>query len=157
MSTLTVPDFADVERKLHIIARELAMHIKTPEQILAIAQITADEFREYTKLPLFRTLLREHTAVWEGTLNTKQRIQAKADAMVEQALPVYFEEMVDRKGPIAARGELLKTVSKIGTVGATADEDPKGNRVVVNIDLGSTRVQIDKQMPNRQIEGELVA
>lgn len=146
------------DAKLSYIARELAMDIIDLPNILKVANVTHQEFERISKLPRFQRLLESETQAWAGALNTHERVRIKAAYSVEDWLLSAHQDMTNDREPLAARAQVAKLVSSLAGMGlAQANvEGSPGERVTVNINLGTNKLTFEKEITPKVIEGEVV-
>src|SRR5690554_5677415 len=71
------------------IAAELAAGLSDAAAIRERYGITLEQWQALAKSPVFRQMLREAIETFRGDLNAGNRIQKKADIVLEDAIPAY--------------------------------------------------------------------
>ncbi len=137
------------------IAREIAMDIRPVQAILDTHEITPAQWAEISQMPQFTRYLRNFSEEWASANNTPERIRLKSLAMVEEALPEFYGRLHDPKEQLAAKTEVLKTVSRFAGVGVTNTSGAPAERFSVTINLGADRqVRIERDITPRGNEGD---
>lgn len=157
VGTLANQTHSDKEALLISLAREVAMDINAIETILKTHQITAEEWRNISESHFFQNLLLEQSTIWQGALNTQERVKVKLMAAVEEATPAIFAMIHDPKEPANARVEAFKALQRGAGVGGVTQEGNAGDKVKIVINLGADReVTVVAEKPTTLIEGEVV-
>jgi hypothetical protein len=153
----TLPATID-ERRMRIIAREIALDFHPIENILSTYKITEREWNGLQRNPRFATLLREAVEQWNSALSTKERVELKALGLIEANLETAQEMLVDKSEPASARVEMMKTIARIAKVGEKENMgDSAGQRVNITINMGDRKLNLDDvTSPGNLIEGEAV-
>lgn len=136
------------------LAREIAMDIRPLEDVLKTHGIDQNRWETISKSPRFQSLLRSEIETWESATNTAERVKIKSLAFVEEALPEFFERAHDRREPLPAKVEVLKTVAKFaGVGGANAEGAATGEKLMVTINLGADHsLTIEKDVTSKVID-----
>jgi hypothetical protein len=113
MTTLSQDD----ENRLRELATGLAKGVEDEEVLFTRLGFTPEDYQELSETRTFKEILRQATSEWEGASNTHKRIKLKAAVNVEQALPSFYQAMVDTKEPLSSRVKALEVVSRIGGLG----------------------------------------
>ena len=113
MNVLTVED----EKRLRELAVGIAKDVEDSGKLLARLGFTHEEYEELTQTRTFKTILKQAQDEWEGASNTHKRIKLKAAINVEEALPSFYQGMVDVKEPLSSRVKALEVVARIGGLG----------------------------------------
>lgn len=121
------------------LAREIAADVRPLEDILKTFLLSPDEWEKISEHPSFQKLLASAVEEWNSTANTADRVRVKSMAFVEEALPELYARIHDAKEPLAAKVQLLQTVSKLGGMGQSEGSGAGGERLVVTINLGEDR------------------
>lgn len=153
----TVPGSMYDEKKLVILARQVAMGIKDIPDILFDNGLTLREFTEIQRLPRWGKLLDAEVKAWEGAANTAERVSVKTASMIEEYLPELYSRLNDRDEPLMAKIKALELAAKMARIGNTdapAAIAP-GDKVQVVINLGAdTQLKFDKVLPHKVIDHE---
>lgn len=129
------------------------MDMRSVEDILVTHEVTQSQWEAIANHPVFQAYLRSAVEEWQSATNTQERVRLKSLSFVEEALPEFFARAHDPKETLAAKIEVLKTISKFAGVGGNVDGVIAGERMVVNINLGADHhLRIEKDF--RTIEGE---
>jgi hypothetical protein len=105
------------ERRLRELALGLAKQIEDPRDLLSRLGFTSDDYRELCETRTFRDILRQASSEWEGAGNTHKRIKLKAAVNIEEALPSFYQAMVDPKEALSSRVKALEVIARIGGLG----------------------------------------
>jgi hypothetical protein len=105
------------ERRLRELALGLAKQIEDPRDLLTRLGFTSDDYRELCETRTFRDILRQASSEWEGAGNTHKRIKLKAAVNIEEALPSFYQAMVDPKEALSSRVKALEVIARIGGLG----------------------------------------
>ena len=139
------------------LAREIAKDIQPIETILERFGVSAEIWRDVSRLPHFTSLLQSEIEAWNAAGNTAERTKLKSMSMIEEALPEFFERMHDAREPLIAKARVFELVSKVA--GAFSAEREGGNAadgVKITINLGGdNKITFEKDITAQVIEGEL--
>lgn len=136
------------------LARELAMDMRSLDDILAAHAVSYDDWLKISKLERFQNYLQQMIEEWQSATNTSERVRLKSMAFVEEALPEFYARAHDPKEGLSAKVEVLKTVARFAGVGGSVDSGVTGDRLSVTINLGEDRqLKIEKNI-NPIIEGD---
>lgn len=126
------------EKILRNLTREIAMDIRPIDDVLASFGVTLATYNELCQRPYFIGLLREQVTTWHGNLNVENRIKAKMQSMVEEALPDLYKELT-KEGLTTAKVELVKTLMKGGNIGAVDKDIGGAEKVQITINMGAEK------------------
>jgi hypothetical protein len=152
----TLPLPVPTEQKMRYIARELAMDMDEPRQIIDKIGMDVAEWDAIIQNPRFKDMLREEKERWGSALNSKERIEIKTLYIIEDALeqmqsyllsPTFgdtakvqlyqaLQKQVgigSKDGPVAGTGERISITINMGDeeVKATHDVTPQGNGITI--------------------------
>lgn len=133
---LQIPDFT--QQQLAALAREIAMDIKTIDNILRTHNLTNPQY-EYLKEnnEFFKHALKTLTIEWHSAASTPERIKIEAAAAIEDAMPVLYTRMVNKAEGLPGVTEVAKLFAKIAGVGERQEgAGAPGERFTITIDLG---------------------
>lgn len=153
--TLLSPDNGDLF--LIKIAREIAIDHYSVEDILKRYDIDAKLWDEISHNKRFQDVLRSEIAAWQSASNTKERVELKASAMIEEWLPEAYARMHDEKDTLSAKVELAKLIARIGNLGDTKNDIAgMGEKFSVTINLGAdSKLNFEKEgLPSKVINAE---
>lgn len=154
MTNLVVQTPSFDELTIVKLAREIAMDLRPIEEILESLGISSPEWDSIQALPIFQDRIRTATEEWQSGMNTSERVRMKSLAFVEEALPEFFARAHDPKEGLAAKTEVLKTISKFAGIGGSVDGAGSGERMVVTINLGADhQLKVEKNVTSQVIEG----
>jgi hypothetical protein len=136
------------EEILPKVALELASELSSPEDIIGRYGLTTAQFGKLARTPRFKTLYREAKAYWQSDSNARERIKAKSQHLVENALLEIASITHNRTLPAASRIDSFKTLAKMAAVDGSRDEKgvDMGSRIQISINLGnepSEKVVVD--------------
>lgn len=137
----------NIDAKFVRLAREIAMEIHPLPEILQRMEVSEFEWAAIQQNTRFQQLLASAVEEWNSATNTAERVKIKSLAFVEEALPEFFARAHDPKEGLAAKVEVLKTVSKFAGVGEKTGGVDVGSRFSVTINMGDTKVSFEKQLP----------
>lgn len=141
---------------LSSLAREIAKDLRPLDEILAVHGVTEEQFEDIRIDPRFDRLLQSLIAEWSAAENTAQRVAVKSAALVEEALPVLYRDIVDSRIPLAQRVEGLKLASRLGKLGENDGvKEGAGSGFSIKIILGEDRALTVDATPRQVIEGDL--
>lgn len=126
------------ENILLSLTQEIAMDISELPTILENHGISTEQYEALARMPRFLALLRAQCIAWGKADNAETRVKLKSQAMVEQALPDLFQELV-KPGLTTAKVELVKTLMKAGSLGAEQRDGSAGEQVVIQINMGEVQ------------------
>ncbi len=135
-ATVTLPDMT--QQQLAALAREIAMDIKTIENILATYKLTSAQYDHLKENnAFFKHALKTLTIEWQSAASTPERIKIEAAAALEDAMPVLYTRLVNKAEGLPGVTEVAKLFAKIAGVGER-QEGPgtPGERFTITIDLG---------------------
>jgi hypothetical protein len=123
----------------HIVV-ELAAGLSSAEAIRERYGITEAQWRTLAATPLFRKMLAEAIQKVGGDMGAGQRIQLKADLVLEDAIPVYDRMIHNNEIPAQARIEAGKLLKELAGRGSKAsDSGGGGGGFILNINLGNNK------------------
>lgn len=127
-----------VEAISHKLAAELAAELSPPEDVIARYGLTIAQFAQIAKNPQFKQILAEAKSIWQSDSNAKERIQAKAAHIVEDAMLEMSQIVHDRSKPVTARIDGFKHLSKMAKVDGGRDDAlvDVGSKFSIVINLG---------------------
>jgi hypothetical protein len=108
---------ADDEARLRNLANGLAKQIEDPEKLLARLGFSGEDYAELSESRIFKGMLTQALVEWEGAANTHKRTKLKAAVNVEEALPSFYQAMVNVKEPLSSRVKALEIISRIAGLG----------------------------------------
>lgn len=154
MTNLVVQTPSFDELTIVKLSREIAMDLRPIEDILESLGISSPDWDAIQALPLFQDRVRTATEEWQSGMNTSERVKMKSLAFVEEALPEFFARAHDPKEGLAAKTEVLKTISKFAGIGGSVDGSGGSERMVVTINLGADhQLKVEKNVTSQVIEG----
>ena len=139
------------------LAREIAMDIRSVEDVLETFKVSLDQWDSIQRHPKFIQLLESEIATWETALNTHERVKVKAAATVEEWLPELNARIHDRNESLNAKIEAGKLLSRLAGMGLTnASVAEAGEKFSVTINLGGdNQIKFEKQ-GMKTIDGEVL-
>lgn len=108
---------ANDEKRLRELAAQLAKGIEDPTILIERLGFTPNDYEDLSQTRTFKAILNEAMSEWQGANNTHKRIKLKAAVNVEEALPHFYQAMVNDKEPLSSRVKALEVVSRIGQLG----------------------------------------
>jgi hypothetical protein len=147
-----------VETNVRKLAREIAIGILNPDQILKLHGLTEAQWHELAASRAFQELLGEEMQLWQSGLNTKQRVELKTWAMLEEALPTLWNMLHDKDFNDAAKVSLVSALQKQVGIGQK-DVQQNGSadsRISITINTGTEQVKVEREVTPQVIEGEVV-
>jgi hypothetical protein len=139
------------EAKLIALAREVAMEMRQPEDILKSYEITENEFHELLNTTHFQAILSEQVQLWRSTPNTAERVKLKHQSLVEEVLPEMYGRLMDRREPLSAKVELFKALQR-GAGVLAAEGDAGSAKVSITINMGDRGVETVTQKVTAPID-----
>lgn len=125
------------DEKMIRLAREIAMDIRTREDILDLLEISETAYSEICANPRFQQYLRSAVEEWNSAGNTSERVKIKSLSFIEEALPEFYARMHDQREALSAKTEILKTVARFAGLGGQVVGGSTPERMVVTINLGA--------------------
>jgi hypothetical protein len=142
------------------LAREVARNLFPVQQIRESFRLTIEEFDHIVETPMFKQRLEEEIAVWSSSepANIIKRIGAKAATLIEESFAEVFYLIHDRSQPMAAKIEALKWAARMAGADANPNvkDDGRDSQVKITINIGDKRIDLEKDLPPRTIEGDVV-
>lgn len=126
------------EHKIIILASEIAKSIVPVEEILQQLNITQEEWDFISRTKTFNEVLTASSAEWMSATNTHKRAKLKAAAVIETVLPIFYDDMIDRKNKLSDRAKVLETVAKVAGLGTPDPQaTPSGNMFRLQINFAN--------------------
>lgn len=126
------------------IAAELAAGLSDAAAVRERYGISLEQWDTLKKSPTFRRMLTEAIREFGGDMNAGNRIQKKADIVLEDAIPAYDGMIHDANIPAQARIDAGKLLAQLA--GRTAKQGeggaPAGGGFTLNINLGGGREKL---------------
>lgn len=128
------------EARWRSVAREIAMDIFEVPTILKNHGVTEQEWEEMENSRGFRLMLAEQLSIWNSSLNTRERIEARTLALIEGSLQELYRSIHDPEFSHSAKVELFKALSRNVGIGVKdAPQTGTGERVSIMINMGEDR------------------
>lgn len=119
------------------IAAELAAGLSDAAAVRARYGITIEQWDLLKNSPPFRRMLAEAIREFGGDMNAGNRIQKKADIVLEDAIPAYDSMIHDEAVPAQARIDAGKLLAQLaGRTAKQGEGAPAGGGFTLNINLG---------------------
>lgn len=120
------------------IAAELAAGLSDAAAVRERYGISQAQWDILKKSPVFRNMLSDAMKSLSGDLNAGNRIQKKADIVLEDAIPAYDSMIHDAAIPAQARIDAGKLLAQLAGRTAKTGEGgaPAGSGFTLNINLG---------------------
>jgi hypothetical protein len=96
------------------LAREIAMDIFPPSEIVALHRLTEDEWDRVQSNPKFQQMVADMSAEWNSAANTRERVKVKAATGLESVLETYIRDIADPAIPLNQRVEAGKFLARVG-------------------------------------------
>ena len=138
------------DNKIAALAREIAIGIYPLDQILLRLKISPAEFRYYSELPQFQSLLDQMAVEWGQTKSTTERIKVKALAGLEDGLSELCSASTNAKEPLSSRVEAFKLLRVLGGIADKSDTPVMGERFTLTINIGDGRQRTIDVTPGPQ-------
>ena len=140
-----------------MLAVELAKDVVHPEDIFKAVGITDEEYHQIKDTRAFKAMYNAALAEWHGANNTQKRVKFKSATLVEEVLPMFYQDITNREEPLSSRVELLKTIARFGGVGNVDPVVGPGSgqffKLEIHLSGKAEPIVISSQAP--VIEGEL--
>lgn len=146
-TTPFVLKFGSEDARLRSLAREIALDILPREVILKNHHISVDDWDRITRLARFGEMLRQERETWGATLNTRERVDVKTLALVEEALPMMYGYLSDARFADNAKVELFKALQRGAGLGQKDMQVATGERVSITINLGNDKTVTVEHQP----------
>lgn len=148
---------ADDEGRLRNLANGLAKQIEDPAALLSRLGFTNDDYSELSESRIFKEILTQAIAEWQGAANTHKRARLKAAVNVEEALPSFYTAMTNVKEPLSSRVKCLEIIARIAGLG-NPEVVPAGNgqffKLEINLGTGIKPMVLANGVENLTIEHE---
>ena len=152
-----VSDFhaiTDVDARLAV---EIALRLRTTQELLDTYNLTPQALKAKINNPQFRAQVKQARTLWNSDLSVKERIRLKTQLLVEDSLlPLFGMVHNDNLAP-AARTEAFKTLAKVADVDSSDKQQADiGARFTVSINLGQGQppLVIDAPAASRSLSHE---
>jgi hypothetical protein len=119
------------------LARDIARDIVPVTDILKTHHLSVQQYEGILNTKIFQTRLEEEVSSWAS--NGRERIAAKAMAIVEEGLLELFDLIHDRAQPMTAKIEALKFTAKLAAMENGATELDPDDKIVFNITINGQR------------------
>ena len=135
------------------LAREIAMDIFPLGQILALHQLSGDEWMRIRDHPTFQQMFGQMLIDWNSATSTAARVKIKAATGLESQLETYIREIGDESIPLVQRVEAGKFLARLGELDGNRDlmGVNGGDKFQITLNIG----EVVKQIDARVIEGVL--
>jgi len=150
-----VPTAVHDEAGLVKLAREIAMDLREPHEILERHGFTQRQWELLQNHPRFMEILSAERAAWEGAVNTHERVRLKAGAMMEDWLTEGYNRMIDPGEKLIDKvkvAELVARLADMGTRGVGVNGAGEVDRVSITINLGAEAHTFNKQVTPKVID-----
>jgi hypothetical protein len=128
---------AHIYRRMRAVARELAIDIMEPATIVEKFEMTVEEWDYIIQHPLFKEMILEEKERWHSSMNTKERIEYKANQILEDSLLVIQQYIHSPSFSDTAKVQLLQVLQKQTGVGNKDDRAVAlGERFQITINMG---------------------
>jgi hypothetical protein len=158
MTNIAIP-VSDIDRKMRLVARELAVDIMEPQTIVEKFDLSVAEWDSIIQHPQFKEMLIEEKERWNSSLNTRERVEYKTWQILEDALLKFQEYLHSPSFSDTAKVQLLQALQKQVGIGQR-DTNPGaalGERFQITINMGGeVKVEQDITPQGKLIEGEVV-
>jgi hypothetical protein len=135
----TVSEFNALSDSDSRLAVELAVQIRSVNEVLVAYSTTRSELVAKLKDPMFRDLVKHAKRLWSSDLSIKERIRLKAQVCVEDSLLEIFSIVHNPDNAIPAKLDAFKQLSRVAEVDAPErGKGETGTRFTVEINLGGT-------------------
>jgi len=141
------------------VAREIARDLVPVDKICERYQIDDETYQRILRHPMFQQRLQEELDIWNASTPRAitERISAKAATMIEESLIEIYQLLHDRNQPMVAKVKALEWASRLAGVGVQETKDLlPGERVRFNIYIGDKKVELEKEVTAKTIEGSAV-
>lgn len=136
------------ETRMRGIARELARDIMDREEILKTYGVSEKEFDTLLTSRVFAEMYRAEVIAWNDTQSSKERIELKTLAIVEESLLTMHGYLHDPKFSDSAKVELFKALQKGVGIGVNQQQATEGQKVSITINMGADRqMVVEHQRP----------
>jgi hypothetical protein len=126
-----------MHRRMRAVARELAIDIMEPATIVEKFEMTVDEWDYIIQHPQFKEMLLEEKERWHSSMNTKERIEYKANQILEDSMLKIQEYIHSPAFSDTAKVQLLQVLQKQTNVGGRDNTGPAmGERFQITINMG---------------------
>ena len=132
-------------QKIAKLARELAVNIRAPKDILADFGLTPEQFDAFIKPnPLFTHALQALIAEWNDAGNAPKRLRLQAQAILEDSMPTVGSRMSDAREDLKDVVSAFKAISQIAGMEGEKTPVGAGEKFTITINLGSDTLKYDK-------------
>jgi hypothetical protein len=114
------------EDRLRELAYGLAKGIEEPEELLERLKFSAQDYATLSDTRTFRAMLDQAYGEWQGANGIVKRIRLKAQLNIEEAMPKFYDAMVDMKENLASRVKALEALMRLGGLGTPENEPAMG-------------------------------
>lgn len=138
---------------LAAIAREMAIAIRKPEDILAPFNLTIEQFEhDVQPLAFYKQCYEAFVAEWESAGSTNRRIALQAGAALEQILPKLAARMIKSGETLPAVTETAKLFAKLSGAGEEKKVEAAGEKFKIIINLGADKHEFNETVPKPVID-----
>src|SRR5215207_8361728 len=145
----------NMDRKMRLVARELAVDIMEPETIVKKFDLTVAEWDAIIQHPQFKEMLIEEKERWHSSLNTKERVEYKTWQILEGALIQFQEYLHSPSFSDTAKVQLYMAMQKQVGIGQrdSVQNGSLGERFQITINMGGDKSEHDVTSGGKLIEG----
>lgn len=138
------------ETSLANLAREIAMDIHEPIDVLKRFGLTEEQYERIQQMNLFQQMLKQAKIDWESAASTPDRLKLQAAAGLEKALPSITARMMNSGELLSAQVEAGKLLAKMAGVGERESTSDAG-KFAITINLGGDqKITLEKDITPRE-------
>ena len=135
-----IPDGFD-EAKMNKLAREEVMNVRRWPDVLEDFGISAAEFYQISKDPVYRRAKAAFALDWNATTAAPERVKAIAAILLERGLPIIDRRMHDAGEPFNSVIEAYKNLARSAGIGEAKAEPRSSERFQITINLGDDDIK----------------
>ena len=155
---VTLPNITDFQ--LAKLANEVAMDIRSVEEILPDYGLTLAQYELVQKIPFFSDTLAQYQLEWKSAKSVHERLRLQSAIMLEEAFPTLGARMRNRDEPLPAAVETAKLLAKITGLGEPSKVAPGSSEkfsitIVLDADRkGGQEIKFEKDITPKTLELE---
>jgi hypothetical protein len=119
------------------LARELAIGLREPADIVASWGITPEVYEKLKANELFSKTVESARVEWHSAGNTNTRLALEAAFTMEQALPHLYARAINGKEPLNHAVDFLKLLTDLGGLKKDASKGQATEKFQIVINLGA--------------------
>lgn len=137
--------FEQTPQNIAKLARELAVNIRDPKEVLKDFGLTVEQYETVVKPnPVFANALQVLIAEWNDAGNAPKRLVLQAQAILEDTMHVVGARIANKQEDLKDVVGAFKAIAGIAGMGDNRPATNPGEKFTITINLGSDTLKYDK-------------